>query len=72
MSEAKRVYLVLGAIGSGRREVIADLMASGLDESDTAVVFTAATESPDDGLIWQWDDEGEIQAEGARAAHALV
>lgn len=62
MSEAKLVYLVLGGIGSGRREVVADLVATGLDESDRAVIFTAASEAPDDGLTWHWDDQGEIQA----------
>jgi hypothetical protein len=40
------VYLILGASGSGRREVIADLIEGGLGESDRAVVIMADDEAP--------------------------
>ncbi|HUR58199.1 MAG TPA: hypothetical protein VM029_10850 [Opitutaceae bacterium] len=55
------VYLVLGATGSGRREVLADLIAAGLEEKDRAAVMLSDAEAPDAtegplGAItrWQW------------------
>ncbi len=58
------VYLVLGAAGSGRREVLADLIEGGLAEGETAAVLLAAGEAPDavdarlPGLArWSWQDE---------------
>jgi hypothetical protein len=64
MSETQPlVYLVLGAFGSGRRAIVADLMAGGLDAgTDVPVVFTAATEAQGEGLTWDWTDDGEIAA----------
>lgn len=40
------MYLVLGAAGSGRREVLVDLIADGLGESDVPAVLLAAGEGP--------------------------
>jgi hypothetical protein len=40
------VYLLLGAAGSGRREVLADLIEGGLAEGDRACVFLPAGEQP--------------------------
>ena len=58
------VYLVLGASGSGRREVIADLIKDGLDESDRAAVLlsTAEAASACDATLpgfarWEWRDD---------------
>jgi len=63
MSDEKPlVYLVLGAIGSGRREVVADLIASGLDAADTPVVLTAESEGGTDETTWRWNDDGEIES----------
>ena len=60
------VYLVLGAAGSGRREVLADLIEGGLGASDRAAVLLAASEPADKAdeklgavVRWVWrDDEG--------------
>ena len=62
------IYLILGAAGSGRREVVADLIEGGLGESDRALVLLSAEEAAneaDAGLgpprRWQWS-EGRIEA----------
>ncbi len=63
------VYLFLGAPGSGRREIVADLIADGLGEDERAAVLLPADEpgSPDDARLpglarWQWAD-GTLAAE---------
>lgn len=65
-------YVILGASGSGRREVLADLL-SGLSPSDRVVVSFPAAESPEPAEsplageetfvsgTWRWDD-GELEA----------
>ncbi|WP_221029576.1 hypothetical protein [Actomonas aquatica] len=45
MTDKPLVYLVLGAPGSGRREIVADLIESGVSADDVPVVFTAAAEA---------------------------
>jgi hypothetical protein len=62
-SEKPLLYLILGAAGSGRREVIADLIADGLEPSDHAAVMLPAGEpaTPADARLpavsrWIWDD----------------
>jgi hypothetical protein len=62
------VYLVLGAAGSGRREVLADLIDGGLGGDERAAVLLSAAEAPDEfdarlpGLTrWTWTD-GRIEA----------
>jgi hypothetical protein len=57
------VYLILGAAGSGRREVLADLIEGGLEESDRPAVLLEAGEAPDaaDARLprlarWTWED----------------
>lgn len=64
------VYLVLGAAGSGRRELLADLMDGGLGDSDHAAVLLSETEAPAAanrklGTVgrWRWLDEGAIEGE---------
>jgi hypothetical protein len=42
--EKPLIYLVLGAAGSGRREVLVDLIAGGLDTTDLPLVLLPATE----------------------------
>lgn len=61
--EKPLVYLVLGAAGSGRREVLADLIEGGLDEGAQAAVLVSDAETADPaearlpGLArWQWQD----------------
>lgn len=68
------VYLILGASGSGRREVVADLIDGGLAETDRVAVLLAEGEptDPADAKLpeptrWSWSDEaqtisGEIPA----------
>jgi hypothetical protein len=41
------IYLILGPIGSGRREVLADLIEGGLGEGDRPAVLLAETEASD-------------------------
>ncbi|MGH7996302.1 MAG: hypothetical protein ACREFX_08120 [Opitutaceae bacterium] len=67
------VYLILGAAGSGRREVLADLLEGGLEESEKAAVLIGEREaesSASERLIaraglarWKW-----LPATGERAA----
>lgn len=59
--EKPLVYLILGATGSGRREVLADLISGGLGEGDRPAVLLAADEPADEsdaklpGLArWTW------------------
>ncbi|MEX2044080.1 MAG: hypothetical protein WD941_01930 [Opitutus sp.] len=61
--EKPLVYLILGAAGSGRREVLADLIANGLDETDRAAVMfsdneeAGAADATLAGLSrWTWRD----------------
>ena len=65
MSQAAKplVYLILGAAGSGRREVLADLIEAGLEASDRPAVLLPAGEAahPDDARLprverWTWAD----------------
>lgn len=62
------VYLVLGASGSGRREILADLAADGLGPEERAAVLLPEAEAPveEDGRLppvtrWSWE-EGVIVA----------
>lgn len=61
MADQPLVYLILGAAGSGRREVLTDLIEAGLGEGDRAVVLLAEGEVPDAfdaklplGPRWTW------------------
>jgi hypothetical protein len=62
-AEAPLVYIILGASGSGRREVLADLIDGGLAEGDRAAVLLSSTEaaSEHDAKLahiarWKWHD----------------
>jgi hypothetical protein len=64
------VYLVLGAAGSGRREVLVDLIKDGLGEGDNAAVLMSASELPDplDAKLanlsrWTMAAETQVEAE---------
>lgn len=64
MPDKPLVYVILGAAGSGRREVLADLIEGGLAQGDRAAVLLAATEAPGEfdaklpGLArWAWTGE---------------
>ena len=61
--EKPLVYLILGTAGSGRREVIADLIAGGFEATDRVAVMLPAGEAAcaaDEKLPgvtrWRWDD----------------
>jgi hypothetical protein len=71
MSETEKilVYLVLGAAGSGRREVLADLVGEVNEESGNALVFLEEGEREDAAdrnlgqvLRWRWTADGTIDA----------
>ncbi len=62
-SEKPLVYVILGAAGSGRREVLADLIASGLGEGDRSAVLLSAGETANEHdasltqlTRWTWSD----------------
>ena len=44
-TESPIVYLILGAAGSGRREVVADLIEAGISSDEKTVVFLADSEA---------------------------
>ncbi|MEO7414642.1 MAG: hypothetical protein ABIZ81_14930 [Opitutaceae bacterium] len=74
-SEKPLVYLLLGAAGSGRREILVDLVQAGLAETDTAAVMLAGSETPSECDAsfarlsrWEWRDEmivGEVPADAS-------
>ncbi len=70
------IYIILGAAGSGRREVLCDMVKNGLDKNaGTVSVFIEESEEPSpvderlyaleesEILCWRWDDSQPIQAE---------
>jgi hypothetical protein len=74
------VYLVLGAAGSGRREVLADLIGEGLGEGDRPAVLISDGEQPDpaDARLsgagrWRLLGGNTIEAEfPAEATHVFI
>jgi hypothetical protein len=76
-SEKSLVYLILGAAGSGRRAVLADLIAEGLGEEDRPAVLLSEDESPSeadtklpnlDRWVWNSAEDNPIVAELPRDA----
>ncbi len=72
--EKPLVYLILGAAGSGRREVLADLVDGGLGEGDKSVVLLATSETPveHDAKLgelkrWTWENKEISAPDGALA-----
>ena len=69
-AEKPLVYLILGAAGSGRREVLRDLIQGGLEEADRPAVMVSSREAtgPGDAVAlpnlstWEWHD-GTIAGE---------
>jgi NAD(P)-dependent dehydrogenase (short-subunit alcohol dehydrogenase family) len=64
MADKPLIYVVLGAAGSGRREIVADLVEAGLAEGDRAAVLLSSAEAPDaadarlPGLArWTWAED---------------
>ncbi len=62
------VYLILGAAGSGRREVVADLIEGGLGGGKRSAVLLSEGEAPDPadprlGMVvrWRWIANGAIE-----------
>lgn len=69
-TEKPLVYVILGAAGSGRREVLLDLMAGGFGDDDRPVVLLAAAEPAAEidaklpGVArWVWTQAGSIEAD---------
>lgn len=67
-AEAPLVYIVLGAAGSGRREVLADLIDGGVGEGERAIVLLSSMEKAHESdaklanvARWTWR-EGAIDA----------
>lgn len=73
------VYLVLGAAGSGRREVLMDLIAGGLEPSDQPLVLLSDREAadPTDKKLpnvqrWTWRDEALVTPALGTASHVFL
>lgn len=67
-AEKPLVYLVLGAAGSGRREVLADLVEDRKESGDRPAVMLSEAETPDafDARLgpitrWHWHEAGMIE-----------
>lgn len=80
MAEAEKplVYVILGVVGSGRREVLADLIEGGLGDEDRPVVLLSAAETADpadarlgDVQRWAWADEAIGGTLPAAATHVF-
>jgi hypothetical protein len=77
-SEKPLVYLVLGASGSGRRAIVADLIQGGLEATDRVAVMLPAGEAETAGDAtlpavsrWQWDDGMIVGTLPRDAAHVF-
>jgi hypothetical protein len=74
------IYLILGSGGSGRREVLADLIEGGLGEADRAAVLLSSTEwaDPVDARLpnvtrWTMGAENQVEADmPADATHIFI
>ncbi len=70
-AEPPLLYLVLGAAGAGRRELLGDLIADGLDEADRGLVLLAETEPSDPAEAklppvarWSWNEDRSLSLPG--------
>ncbi|MSU49630.1 MAG: hypothetical protein EXS37_11185 [Opitutus sp.] len=77
-SEKILVYLILGATGSGRRDVLVDLIADGLEEKDRAAVMLPAAEAETtaDAKLprmsrWEWQDGAIVATLPPEATHVF-
>jgi hypothetical protein len=77
-SEKPLVYLILGAAGSGRREVLVDLIEGGLGEDDRVAVLLPAAEpeSDDDARLprvgrWEWHEQAIAATLPPEATHVF-
>lgn len=68
--EKPLVYFIIGAAGSGRREILADLIQDGLADGDRPAVLLSEDEAPDPfdaklGTItrWHWTTADGIEAD---------
>ncbi|MCW5549286.1 MAG: hypothetical protein KIT44_10015 [Opitutaceae bacterium] len=80
-AEKPLIYLVLGAAGSGRREVVGNLVADGLEAAtERALILLAADEAPDPadaGLPalarWSWNEDRSLNLPGlGDATHVFL
>lgn len=77
-AEKPLVYLVLGAPGSGRREVLADVIAAGLADTDRPAVLLSEGEgaAPADARLpaiarWEWVDGAIVGTLPTEATHVF-
>src|ERR1043166_9176370 len=77
-SEKPLIYLILGASGSGRREVLVDLIEGGLTADDKPAVLLAHSEEPNavDAKLprlsrWSWTDEFIAAEMPTEASHVF-
>lgn len=76
--EKPLVYLILGASGSGRREVVVDLIEGGLGEGDRPAAMVAEREAADEFEAklprlsrWAWQDEMIVGTLPPDASHVF-
>lgn len=73
------VYLILGATGSGRRQLLADLIQDGLAPEDRGAVMVSESEPPDAAFDeklprltrWRWQDDRIDGAWAEEATHVF-
>jgi hypothetical protein len=77
-TEKPLVYLIMGASGSGRRDVVADLIADGLTEKDRPALLLAESEAPDPAdaklppsVRWAWQDDVIVGSLPPEATHVF-
>ncbi len=73
------VYLIIGAAGSGRRAIVADLIEGGLEPTDTPAVVVSAGEaaSEHDARLprlerWTWQDGFMLLSKPKGVSHLFV
>ena len=73
-----QVYLILGASGSGRREVVADLVSDLVDRGETVATFLSSSEAASDhdarlGRLerWEWTTEHVVRIERPEGATVM-
>jgi hypothetical protein len=77
--EKPLVYLILGAAGSGRREVLRDLTEDGLEETDRPAVMVSSDEPAGQGntitlpnvTTWEWREGMIVGALPSDATHVF-
>ncbi|HVU34268.1 MAG TPA: hypothetical protein VHE61_12595 [Opitutaceae bacterium] len=78
-NEKPLVYLILGAAGSGRREILIDLIEAGLEAADRPAVLMASSDAAVEADAklpnvsrWEWQDNTIVAELPAGATHVFL